>query len=104
MNIASLPAWPNSASEPRSSFRYTHAPGVIGQSIHSPLSCVGAGDGVAIGLLGSGAGAGSGGAVEQAASASKAKGKKSGAELILIVKEYGQKRGARLVLISDDPV
>ena len=78
-------------------------PGVIGQSVHSPCGAVGAGEGVASGLVGCGVGAGSGGAVEHAASASNVKGKSRGAELILIAKEYGQKRTARLVLISDDP-
>ena len=56
-------------------------------------------------MVGCGAGAGSGGAIEQAASASTSRGKAGkngrGIEMILIAKEYGQKRGARLVLISD---
>lgn len=102
MKIASLSARPNNANEPRLSLRYAHVPGVIGQSIQSPCGCVGTG--VATGLVGCGAGAGSGGAVEHAASASKAREKESGAEMFFIAMEYGQKRDARLVLISDDPV
>ena len=104
MKTASLPVSPNSASDPRLSLRYTQLPGVIGQSIHSPFGCVNTGGAAATGLVGCGAGAGSGGAVEQDASASKSSGMDSGAGMILIVKEYGQKRGARLVLICNDPV
>lgn len=110
MKMASRSDWPNKASEPRLSLRYTHCPGVIGQSIQSPVGCTGsvAGAAVATGLVGCGAGAGSGGAGEQAASASKSRGKadrkRRELEMILIAKEYGQKHGATLVLISDGPV
>ena len=81
---------------------------MIGQSIQSPFGCTGsvAGGAIATGLVGCGAGAGSGGAGEQAAIASKSKGmageRRRDLEMFLIAKDYGQKHGARLVLISDD--